>query len=271
MLSTYTYKPVQFFLITILGTWIPGFIAAYISYQKGMQKYLFFGIFFGLFMPCIAALIMIYGSKNPELIKDFWDRLFLFRIKLSSLSVILLLMPVVIFLATSLSLLFGQSTDQFSLANEYNVMKGSQIFSIVIPFLLAPMLEELGWRGYGVDSLRANFNLFTTSMLFGFLWAIWHLPLFFVKGYYQHELWNQSIVYVINFFVSVFAIAILTNWIYYTNSRSIFAIILFHAMLNIFSIIFKTEQFTKCIVTLLLCVVSIIVILNNRSMFFQQQ
>ena len=31
------YKPVRFFLITFILTWISGFIAAYFSYQKGME------------------------------------------------------------------------------------------------------------------------------------------------------------------------------------------------------------------------------------------
>ncbi len=267
MLSAHVYKPIQFFLITFLGTWIPGFIAAYFSHKKGMEKLQLIGLS-ALCVPFIAALIMLYLSGDQGLIKDFWKRVLLFRVKLSSLAVIVLIMPAIVYLATAVSLLFGRSVDQFALASEYNVMKGWQVLSIVIPFVLAPFLEELGWRGYGVDSLRANFNLFTTSLLFGFLWAMWHLPWFFIKGYYHHGLWDLGPVYVINFFVSILPVAILTNWIYYTNDRSIPAMILFHSMINIFPTVFKTEQFTKCICTLLLMLVASIVVLKNRSMFF---
>ena len=91
----------------------------------------------------------------------------LFKISPTYLMVILLLMPCVFFLATGISLFFGYSTDQFSVTNEFSVMKGWAILGIAIPLLLAPIIEELGWRGYGVDSLRAYFNLFTTSVLFG--------------------------------------------------------------------------------------------------------
>ncbi|MBN2479127.1 MAG: CPBP family intramembrane metalloprotease [Parachlamydiales bacterium] len=264
----YYNKPIEFFLITLLGTWIFGFIAAYSSNKNGMQKLKTLGIF-GLLMPLIAALIMIYGSKNPELIKDFWHRLFLFKIKTGSLLIIFFLMPAVILIATSISIFFGKSINQFFISKDFNVLKGYKMFSILVPFLIAPMLEELGWRGYGIDSLRANFNLFNTSLIFGFLWGIWHLPLFFIKGYYQNGLWHLGYIYVINFFVSVFAMAFLTNWVYYTNERSIFAIILFHAILNISSIILKTEQFTKCIATILLLIISAIVVITNQTMFFK--
>lgn len=269
MQLSYKYRPARFFLISFLGTWIPWFIAAYFSYQKGMEGFQLAFLILGMLAPFIAALIMIYGSKNKELVKDFWDRLRFYRSKVRFLPIILLLMPCVLFLATSLSLLFGQSTEQFALVHTYRVMGGQSMFSLLIIFL-APLMEELGWRGYGVDSLRSNFNLFTTTMLFAGLWALWHVPLFFINGYYHHELWNTSIIYVINFFVSILPAAILINWVYYKNNRSIIAAFLLHLMFNLFSVLFQTEQFTKCIITIFLLVVSVIVIIRNKGFFFNK-
>ncbi len=267
-MQTYKYSPTQFFLLTFLGTWIFGLLAAYFSYQSGIEKLQLLLILLGLCMPFIAALIMIYGSKNKELIKDFWNRLSPYRIKLSFLIVIIMFMPSVLVLATAISLLFGQSIDQFALSSEYEVMKRWNIFSLLISLFLAPTLEELGWRGYGVDSLRAYLTLFTTSLLFAFLWGIWHIPLFFIKGYYQHELWKVSIIYVINFFMSIFPAVILMNWVYYKNRRSITAVILFHAMMNLSAVLLKTSQCTKGIITLLLLIISAIVVINNKRFFF---
>lgn len=265
---SHIYRPVRFFLITFLGTWTLWFIAAYYSYQKGMGWLQLLFMMSGLFMPFIAALIMIYGSKDKELIKDFWDRLSFYRVKFSYLIVVLLLMPSVLFLATGFSLLFGQSIDQFTLSSEYEVMKGWSIFSLLTPLFLAPTLEELGWRGYGMDSLKASFTLFVASLVFALLWALWHVPLFFIKGFYQHELWNASSVYVINFFVSLLPAVILMNWMYYKNCRSITAVIMFHSIINLSSVLFKTTQFTKCIITVLLLIVSAVVIMKNKQLFF---
>jgi membrane protease YdiL (CAAX protease family) len=224
----------------------------------------------GLFAPFIAVLITMSGAKNKELRKDFWDRLSLKKIKLSYLPAILLIMPFALFLATALSLLFGQSADQFILSSEYKIMDGQVLLSLLILFL-APTLEELGWRGYGVDSLRSKFDLFMTTMLFAVLWALWHLPLFFIEGYYQHELWDTSIVYVINFFAQVLVATLLMNWMYYKNNRSITAAILFHFMFNLFSVLFQTEQFTKCIITIVLLIISIVIILRNKEFFFDKK
>ena len=267
MKTEFKYKPVRFFLITFLITWSTWFIAAWFSHQPGMEGMQLLFMVPGLFAPFIAVLAMILGRKNQGLWKDFINRLSLKRIKAGTLPVILLVMPFALFLATAVSLLFGQSAQQFQLASEFQIMDGEVLLSLLILFL-APTLEELGWRGYGVDSLRSKSNPFKTTLIFAVLWAFWHLPLFFIKGYYQNELWNTSIVYVINFFISILPATILMNWMYYKNNRCITASILFHFMLNLFSVLFQTEQFTKCIITVILLVISIIVIAAERKLFF---
>ena len=263
------YKPVHFFLITFLLTWICGFIAAYFSYQQGRETLQGLFMIPGLFAPFIATLILLRGAQNKELRKDFWARLSLRKIKLSYLPAILLIMPFALFLATTVSWLLGHSADQFRLANDFAIMDGQILISLLILFM-APTFEEFGWRGYGVDSIRSKFSLFKTTLIFGALWALWHLPLVFTNGYYQHDLWNMGMVYVINFFAQVFVAAILMNWIYYKNNRSISAAILFHFTFNLFSVLFQTEQFTKCIITIILLIISIVIILRNQEFFFDQ-
>jgi uncharacterized protein len=263
-------KPARFFLITFLITWISWFIAAWLSYQPGMQGLQLLFMVPGLLAPFIAVGVMISGAKNKVLRKDFWDRLSLKKIKPCYLPAILLIMPFTLFLATALSLLFGQSANQFTLSSEFKIMDGQVLLSILILFL-APTFEELGWRGYGVDSIRSKFNLFKTTLIFALIWALWHLPLFFIRGYYQNELWNTSIVYVINFFVSILPATILMNWLYYKNNRSIPAAILSHFTLNLFSVLFQTEQFTKCLITIILLVISMVIILKDKAFFFTSQ
>jgi uncharacterized protein len=270
METDHTYKPVRFFLTTFLITWIAWFMAAWFSYQKGMQGLELLFMVPGLLAPFIAVGAMIRGKKNESLRKDFWNRLSLKKINMRYLPAILLTMPLTLFLATALSLLLGHSANQLQLSSDYNIMSGQVLLSILILFL-APTFEELGWRGYGVDSLRDKFNLFKTTLIFAALWALWHLPLFFIQGYYQNELWNMGIVYVINFFVSILPATILMNWMYYKNNRSIIAAILFHFTFDLFSVLFQTEQFTKCIITIILLVISLIIILKDKAFFFPSQ
>jgi len=271
MKNNYQYKPFKYFFITLLLTWISLFLAAYCSYNESLKSYQTLCMLPGLFTPFIVAMFLIYGSKNKELKKDFKTRLFNLKlIKLKFWPAILLIMPFALFLATSISLLFGQPIEQFSLSPEFTII-GGEVFLILVILFLAPTFEELGWRGYGVDSLKKGRSLIKMSFIFALLWNLWHLPLFFINGYYQNELIHMNIIYALNFVVSLIPAAILMNWIFYKNGRSIIAIILFHSMLNLFSVLFQTEQFTKCIITIILLIISAIVVWKNKSFFYEKE
>ena len=271
MKINYKYKPFKYFFITLLITWLSFFAAAYCSHTRGLESYQILFMAPGLFIPFIIAMFMIYGSKNGELKKDFKNRLFNLKlIKLKYWAAILLIMPFALFLATAISLLFGQPIEQFSLSPEFTLV-GGEAFLILVILFLAPTFEELGWRGYGMDSLKEGKSLMKVTLIFALLWNLWHLPLFLVKGYYQNELIHMNIIYALNFVVSLVPAAFLMNWIFYKNGRSIIAIIIFHSMLNLFAVLLQTEQFTKCIITIILLVISAIVVWKNKSFFINNQ
>lgn len=265
-----TYHPVLFYAIVLLTTFALCPVATYLNLHPELSKWKIALFFLALTIPCITALAMIYASEDQMLIADFWKRLVSVKIGAPYLALIVLFMPCVICLATAISVLFGQSADQFLLTKEMSAMKGWSILGILIPLVLAPLIEEIGWRGYGVDSLRAYTNLFYTSVLFGVFWAAWHLPAFFFKGSYQNDLWHLGAVYAINFFVSIFLIAFWVNWAYYKVDRSILAIALFHGMLNLSSMVLRTEQVTKCIATGILCLMTVLLIACERDFFFER-
>lgn len=71
MQRLYKYKPIQFFIIAFLWTWVAGFSAAYLSYNNGMERIQPALIFLGMCGPFIAAMIMVYSSNEKILIQDF--------------------------------------------------------------------------------------------------------------------------------------------------------------------------------------------------------
>lgn len=267
MLLTSLYKPVQFFATTLAISLSTGFIAAYLSYRPGMATLKFMCMFIMLCAPCAVGISMIYGSKDTALQTDFKERLQLPILKSNTLLIVTVLMPAVLFCATAISLFFGYSINQFQLSPAFAAGLGQAIATLII-ILIMSLFEELGWRGYGMDSLHTHFSIFTSSILFAAIWGLWHVPLFFIKGYYQQTLWQTSIFYTLNFFISTIPATILLNWIYYKNDRNIIIVIVFHAILNLFSMLFNTEQFTKCIITVLLLIVSGIIVIYDRELFF---
>ena len=271
MITQYKYKPGLFFGLTFLITWVCWFGAAYLSHRPGMEMTAGGLLGLGLLGPLAACLIMMAISGSRELRRDFRNKLFkITLIKPVYLPMIFLFMPAAIALSIVLSTLFGQSLEQLLFASEISIVDGCPLLSLLIPFL-APALEELGWSGYGIDSLKSRHKHFATALIFGLAWSLWHLPLFFVHGYYHYNILNESPVYALNFFISVIPMTILTNWLYFKNNRSIIAAIIFHVVVVMSSEIFMVTNQTKCMVTIVISLFAAWVIMRDRQFFFGDQ
>ena len=264
MEGNYEYKPVLFFLMAYVVTWIPWSLAVYAGSQPGLEAYAFLFNLIGLLGPLAVALILILTSGSKALKSDFKDRLFnLRRIRPIYAIVAIAMPPAVMCLSIRLSVWFGQSADQFRLSGGANLLA-----MIILAMVLAPLFEEMGWHGYGVDSLRAKTGMMKATLLFGALWSTWHAPLVLISGTYQNELARMgNKVFLANFFVSIIPAAIIANWFYYKNSRSIAAAILLHSMLNAPSVLLNAGQIAKCIATLLYAGIAAGLIVGDRAAF----
>lgn len=269
MKEPYTYKPFQFFLVVNLVMWATWLTAAYFSYQPGggPGKLISLLEFIGLLSPITAALWMIFTSKSKELKQDFYYKLLDIRsIRLSTIPVIFLLMPAVMAISVLISnLFFGQPLDQL------RIVKGSPFPAGIVPaqflIFLAPLFEETGWKGYGMDSLRGNRTFFTATIIYAVLWLFWHVPLFFVNNYYHNTLIKMNPLFALNFAVSIFPAAVIINWIWYKNRGNILTAVLFHAVVN-FQGILQMGQAAKCIETVILVIIAVMIVNFDKKIFF---
>jgi uncharacterized protein len=88
-------------------------------------------------------------------------------------------------------------------------------------------IEEIGWRGSLQPALQKRFSAFSSTMIVSIIWAIWHLPLWFISGT------NQSERDFISFIITTIAISFVLTTIL-NATKSIFMCIVFHALLNSF-------------------------------------
>lgn len=258
------YRPLNFFVVAFLVSWAPWAVAAAIAKTPGAATLAPLLNLAGLIGPPAATVLMIAGPGGRALRADFLDRLVnLRRIQPTTLPVAVALPFAITGLAIVLSLWFGQPADQFRAA------AGSGALAVILlTMLLAPVMEETGWHGYGVDSLRAYSGVLRSTLVFGVLWSVWHAPLVFIEGTYQHQLAAMpNPVFLLNFFVSVIPAAVIANWFYYKNDRSVAAAIFLHAMLNASAVLLSTGQVAKCIATLLYIAVAAAIVLIDRATF----
>ena len=267
------YKhPILFYSLATIFPWLFWIIAGYISHltptnNLNIKLASILG-FIGLSSPMIIAFWLM--NKDTDLKKDLFARFFNFKsIKPIYLFLTFFLMLGSILLAQAISLLFGYSPSQFVITGHYTFTSG--IFPVWFLLIIAPLIEELAWHTYGTDSLRSRFNLINTSLIFAFYWGIWHIPLSFIKDYYQSNLVATGWIYSVNFLVSIFPFVIIMNWLYYKTERNILVAIIFHITAGYFNEIFATHPDSKVIQTGILLIIAIFIVIKEKEFFFSKK
>ncbi len=269
-LSSYRYRPVRFFLAANFITWSAWLTAAYLSYSQSDLAKILFPVFevAGLFGPFAAAMWMIFSSGFSEIKSDFYNRLLNIKLIIpASIPAIFLIMPAAVIISVFLShQFFGQSLGQLKIADMASKAVG--IVPLPVMFFGAALLEELGWKGYGMDSLRGKRTFFTATLIYSFIWIFWHLPLFFINNYYHNTLIKTDPLLALNFIASVIPTAFIINWLWYKNGRSILAAVLFHATANLQGLL-QMSQTAKCIETAVLSIFALTIVMLDKDTFFK--
>ena len=260
---SYRYRPVLFFALAYLFTWIFWIPAVFIHPDTGAVLMLI-----GLIAPAVVSTVFVLVSGSDLLKKDLKIKLIgLYKVKWRNVFLAVLLFAAVVACSILLSPVFGQSLEQFSLTEDFS-FTGVGIGGALLTVTLASIIEEVGWKGYCEDSIGAYMNWFWESLLFGALWSFWHFPLLFIKGTYQAGLMVNPL-YVINFFVSGIPLGFLITWVYLASDRSILACMIFHLFVNFLQEKIAMTPETKCVETIVVTIAAVIIVLTNKEMFFE--
>ncbi len=265
----YNYdQPVVFYTLATVIPWGFWFSAAYLSrlddQTAAVQRWTAaFGVL-GLVAPVLVVVFLV--RRRSDLRTDIVQRLRPRRIGRFYLAVTLVLLVASILAAQAISLLFGYSPDQFQFRGGFSFTAG--LLPVWFTLIGAAVFEELAWHGYGTDALIRRMSVFAASMVFTVIWALWHLPLSFIEGYYHNEVVQSGWIHTVNFPLSMVAFVILMNWLYFATGRSILIPILFHVTANLANEVFMTHPDTKIIQTILLLIVAAVVVVTNRRLFF---
>ena len=259
----YRYRPVLFFVMAYFFTWVFWIPAIFISEDIGAVLMLI-----GLFAPAVVSTVFVMVSGSDLLKKDLKIKLIgLYKVKWKNVLIAVIQFAGIIVATILLSLLFGQSLDQFAFTEDFS-FTGVGIGSALLTVTLASIIEEVGWKGYCEDSIGAYMNWFWESLLFGALWSMWHLPLIFIKGTYQAGLMVNPL-YVVNFFISGIPLGFIITWVYLASDRSILACMIYHLVVNFLQEKIAMTPETKCVETIVVTLVAVIIVIMNKDMFFE--
>ena len=178
--------------------------------------------------PLIAALILtcreskFSGMKN--LVKRVFDNKRTNR-KIWYLPVIFL-MPLIMILSYGAMSLIGPALPKLQIS--FQIILIGAIFFIV--FFVSAIGEEVGWSGYAIDPLQDRWGALQASTVLGVVWAIWH-----VVPYVEA---NNSVIWIFWECLATVGLRVLIVWLYNNTGKSVFAAILFHAMIDVTWVLF---------------------------------
>jgi membrane protease YdiL (CAAX protease family) len=217
-------KPFAFFVLTFAFAWgilVPAKLIGLDEY--GLAAYTPLAMISG-FAPMAAAVTLVARRHGWQESWQFFRQAFDLKTKPVYLLLALLIPMAIIMVA-------------HFLAQEVNLEVAETLFPqavnpwlAFIPYVFFALLlgggqEEFGWRGYAQQPLQQRFGITKASLLIGFIWGLWHLPLwFFPEGQGQYS--------AVAFVIHTTAVSVVYGLLYNASGQKLIVALLYHAMWN---------------------------------------
>lgn len=221
----YIVRTYLIFWAMILGI---GGAASALGATPFMMKWV---VFVCSWAPTYALLPMIKKIYPGTTIREFYKRAFSQRINI----------PLTVLVTAVILSIFIISTV---LNSKINGIDFTGLFDLSIPTLISGLFfsiiqgatgEESGWRGFLQPNFENKYGVVKGSAFVGIIWAIFHMPLWFItSGYTGLEL----VKYIVVFCISIISFSVITG-IVYNKCRNLFLPIWMHFVFN-----FSTACFT---------------------------
>jgi uncharacterized protein len=178
----------------------------------------------GQFGPFLAAMIVSIASAGWPGLRELLSRLTRWQTKPIWILVSLLLLPATMLLAILMYAAWHGVLDTLHFGESWTTLPAHFVYLLLVG---GPLGEEPGWRGFALPRLQVLFGPVLASIVLGVLWAVWHLPLWWI-GLGPCPLWM--------YIVGVTCSSILFTWLFNHTNGSVFYSLIFHTSLSLASV-----------------------------------
>lgn len=180
-----------------------------------------------VYAPTLAALVITAARYGRLGISSLFSSVIRLRVRWYWIAISLLAYPLLWLLVALVNTTIGGQLASFDFTP----------WLVSLPLLLVSgaiikdpgaLGEELGWRGFALPRFLELTDARTASLVLGLIWAIWHLPAFYVGSL------SQSAISIPPFVLQVMAFSVFMTWIF-VNARGsvLWAGIVPHMMINV--------------------------------------
>ncbi len=217
-----------FFILTFLISWLlwlPSFIDN-IS-DNSVSNFLLLLGQFAPFGPLIAAIIVLGITEKKSSIRNLFKAAWNWKFNKRWLLLVIGL-PFALTILSYLAIVFIQGV-------EFKVALYMPIYILIFFMLVSGPFEEFGWRGYALPKLMKKFNPIISTLIIGFIWGLWHLPLHYMAGTVQSSIpfWQFILVTMEGAFIY--------TYLFKKTNCNLTVMILFHYFSN-FATVFEYFQ-----------------------------
>lgn len=207
-------------------------------------------------LPTLIAIGLTAISEGGAGVRLLLDKLGQWRVSLKwlviALGLALLMRLAISVLALSLGLIPAIQVRPLPL---------EQLLALAVIVTIAALLEEVGWRGYALPKLLAQYSALTASLIIGIVWGSLHLALL-LPGMMNAGAPALPTV------LAVACVSVLTTWLYVNTGGNLILVIIFHAAQNFFVIVNEGISFTAVawlMVGVYLALALVVVVLTGRN------
>ncbi|MGE7688325.1 CPBP family intramembrane glutamic endopeptidase [Lysinibacillus sp. NPDC097214] len=216
-------KPVASFIVLTNIIFLPLFCLVGAISMLGFPKWIFD------VMLCISAWSSTFafallfkkiypGQSIMQFVKDKFNSKLNFLLILTVVMIQALLFLIILFLISK-----NSEVDSIFTVSSWGML----IYFFIKNLLAGPLGEEIGWRGFAQIELQKKYTPLMASIIIGFWWGLWHLPIWFTAGLVGIDL----IKYILFFMIALISIKIVMTACYNLNQNLIIPIII-HQLFN---------------------------------------
>jgi membrane protease YdiL (CAAX protease family) len=207
-----------YFALTFLVAWLLWYAATALGGDSANQ-FLFLP---GAFAPGIVAVVLTARAEGAPGVRALLAPLFKWEVGARWYLFALLFMAAI---KLTVALVFRVATGDWPRFGDTPLIL-MLAATLVSTLALGQSGEEVGWRGYALPRMATRLGLGPASLILGVIWALWHLPLFFVPG---TSTTGQSFPL---YLLQVTALSVALAWLWWRTGGSLLLTMLLHAAVN---------------------------------------
>ncbi len=233
---------IAFFVIAFAGEWIVTLPLVLAQNGLGLLPYTipelglvplsyWFAVPAAMFGPTLASLVVTAVTAGKTGMQQLVRRYLLWRVGVGWYLFLLLGLPLIQLASSSV---FLGAAPLAAFIQQWPLFFTSYVPNLLIIIAATQLWEEGGWSGFAVPNLQARFGAWRACLVFGPLWALFHLPFFFVPGQIFPTKVGASAIagQMILLMVVATLLRIVMTWIFNNTQGSVLIAILVHAALD---------------------------------------